>query len=183
MSKYIRPKRPGAALFFTVALADRGAQTLVEHVAVLREAVRVTKVERPFRIEAWVVLPDHMHCVWTLPEGDAEYSVRMAAIKARFTSGLRRSGFRPTPPQNSCGAQGGRVRVGLKPDLQGREPRGNEAPIWQKRFWEHHIRDETAFAACVRYCWINPVKHGLVEHPKDWPYSSWHRDGSDDLIL
>ncbi len=183
MPKYIRPKRPGASVFFTVALADRGAQTLVEHVEVLREAVRVTKAERPFRIEAWVVLPDHMHCVWTLPEGDAAYSVRMAAIKARFTSGLRRSGFRPTPPQNSYGAQGGRVRVGLKPDLRGREPRGNEAAIWQKRYWEHHIRDETAFTAAVRYCWINPVKHGLVEHPRDWPYSSWHRDGSDDLIL
>ena len=177
MSKYIRPKRPGASVFFTVALADRGAQTLVDHVDVLREAVRVTRAERPFRIAAWVVLPDHMHCVWILPEGDAEYSVRMAAIKARFTRDIRRSGFTPTPPSNPYGAKGGRQRVGVNPDLQ-----KDEAPVWQKRFWEHNIRDDAAFAACVRYCWINPLKHGLVEHPKDWPYSSWHRDGSVDLI-
>jgi putative transposase len=186
MSRYIRPKVPGASVFFTVALADRGAPTLVEHIEVLREAVRVTKAERPFRIDAWVVLPDHMHAVWTLPEGDADYSGRMAAIKARFTAGLRRSGFRPTPPRNGYGANGGRIRVaveervGLKPDLRGDVRRGNEAPIWQKRFWEHHIRDDEAFAACVRYCWINPVKHGLVEHPRDWPYSSWHRDAGGD---
>ncbi len=105
MSKYIRPRRPGASVFFTVALADRGAQTLVDHVGVLREAVQVTRAERPFRIEAWVVLPDHMHCVWTLPEGDAAYSVRMAAIKARFTRDIRRSGFTPTPPSNPSSAQ------------------------------------------------------------------------------
>ena len=128
-----------------------------------------------------------MHAVWTLPEGDADYSGRMAAIKARFTRDIRRSGFTPTPvPRNSYGAIGGRVRrggpyeerVGVNPDLRG------DAPIWQKRFWEHHIRDDEAFAACVRYCWINPVKHGLVEHPKDWPFSSWHRDaGGDPGIL
>jgi putative transposase len=178
MPSYIRPSQPGASIFFTVALADRGARTLVEQVETLRQAVRVTKAERPFRIDAWVVLPDHMHCVWTLPEGDAEYSVRMAAIKARFTRDLRRSGFTPNRPLNPYGAKGGRVRVGVNPDLQ-----KNEAAIWQKRFWEHHIRDETAFVACVRYCWINPVKHGLVAHPRDWPYSSWHREGSDDLTL
>ena len=183
MSNYTRPKIPGASVFFTVALADRGADTLVDHVAVLRAAVAVTKAERPFHIDAWVVLPDHMHCVWTLPEGDSDYSGRMAAIKARFTAGLRRSGFRPTlVQQNGYGARGGRVRVaaggvGLKPDLQGGVRRGNDAPIWQKRFWEHHIRDAEAFAACVRYCWINPVKHGLVGEPGAWAWSSWHRDG------
>ncbi len=113
MSAYIRPKVPGACVFFTVNLVDRGADTLVRHVDILRQAVAVTKAKRSFRIDAWVVLPDHMHCVWTLPEGDAEYSVRMAAIKARFTMGLRRSGFRPTPVQpNGYGARGGRVRVG-----------------------------------------------------------------------
>ncbi len=180
MSAYLRPRLPGASVFFTVALADRGARTLVDHVEVLRQAVRVTKGERPFRIDAWVVLPDHMHAVWTLPEGDIGYSVRMAAIKARFTRDVRRSGFTPThAPRNSYGANAGRVRrggayeerVGVNPDLRG------EAPIWQKRFWERHIRDDEEFAACVNYCWINPVKHGFVERPGDWPYSSWHRDG------
>jgi len=185
MSAYIRPKVPGALVFFTVNLVDRGADTLVRHVMVLRQAVAVTRAKRPFAIDAWVVLPDHMHCVWTLPEGDSDYSVRMAAIKAQFTAGLRRSGFSPTLLQrNGHGAIGGRQRVGLKPDLQGPEPRGNEAPVWQRRFWEHHIRDHDAFTACVRYCWINPVKHGLVEHPREWPYSSWHRDaGSNPGML
>lgn len=78
MSRYIRPKVPGAVVFFTVNLVDRGADTLVRHVDVLRQAVAVTRAKRPFGIDAWVVLPDHMHCVWTLPEGDCDYAIRMA---------------------------------------------------------------------------------------------------------
>ena len=171
MSHYIRPKVPGAVVFFTVALADRGADTLVRHVDVLRQAVAVTRAKRPFGIDAWVVLPDHMHCVWTLPEEDCDYPGRMGEIKGQFTRALRRSGPAPTPlSRNSYGARGGRERVGAGPDLR------SEAPIWQKRFWEHHIRGDEDFAAHVRYCWINPVKHGLVGHPGEWPYSSWHRD-------
>lgn len=189
MSRYIRPCQPGASIFFTVALADRGVQTLVDQVETLRQAVRVTRAERPFRIDAWVVLPDHMHCVWTLPEGDADFSVRMAAIKARFTRALtgndRRVGLHPTMIEPEVGGDGG---VEPHPTVNGR-PRTRskvmkqDGRVWQRRFWEHHIRDEAAFAACVRYCWINPVKHGLVAHPRDWPWSSWHRDGSEDLIL
>ena len=159
MSKYLRPRRPGASVFFTLALADRGAKTLVERVTDLRQAVGVTMAERPFQIDAWVVLPDHMHCVWTLPEGDADYSVRWSIIKARFSRAM--------------------PHVHRRKSHELRREHG----IWQRRFWEHHIRDDTAFAACIRYCWTNPVKHGFVEHPKEWPYSSWHRDGSDDLIL
>jgi len=178
MSCYIRPKVPGASVFFTVALADRGARTLVENVGVLRAAVRIVQAKRPFRIEAWVVLPDHFHAVWTLPEGDADFSGRMGEIKGQFSRALRRSGPAPTHvPQNPFGARGGRVRVGAGPDLR------DEAPIWQKRFWEHHIRGDADFRAHVRYCWVNPVKHGLVGHPRDWPYSSWHRDGGGDLVL
>lgn len=112
-SAYLRPRVPGASVFFNVALADHGARTLVEHVDVLREAVRVTKAERLFRIDAWMVLPDQMRAVWTLPEGDHEYSGRMAAIKAVFTRDLRRLGFIPTPiPRNSYGANAGRARRG-----------------------------------------------------------------------
>ena len=144
----------------------------MRHVDILRQAVRITRDKRPFRIEAWVVLPDHMHCVWTLPEGDAGFSARMGEIKGQFTRMLRRSGPAPTPfVGNPYGARAGRVRVGAGPDLR------DEAPLWQKRFWEHHIRDEADFRAHVRYCWINPVKHGLVESPAEWPYSSYHRDG------
>lgn len=176
-------------MFFTVNLADRGARTLVEHIDALREAVRVTKAERPFRIDAWVVLPDHMHAVWTLPEGDVDYSVRMAAIKARFTRAMTgRVGFNPTAIEGDraesrvVGVGGG---VEPHPTINGR-PRSKskmlkgDGRVWQRRFWEHHIRDDEAFAACVRYCWINPVKHGLVAHPRDWPFSSWHRDADGD---
>lgn len=171
MSRYIRPKIPGACVFFTVNLVDRGADTLVRYVGMLREAVAVTRAKRPFVIDAWVVLPDHMHCVWTLPEGDADFSGRWREIKGQFSMALRRSGRAPTQaPENPYGARGGRNRVGARPDL-----RRDEVAIWQKRFWEHHIRSGEELDASIRYCWFNPVKHGFVDHPKDWPYSSWHR--------
>lgn len=152
MSAYIRPSVPGASVFFTVNLADRSAQTLVAQIDTLREAVRVTKAERPFRIDAWVVLPDHMHAVWTLPEGDADFSTRWSVIKARFSCAM------PHTPR--------------RPSHAARREHG----LWQRRFWEHHIRDDADWANHIQYCWINPVKHGYVERPEDWPYSSFHRD-------
>ncbi|MCU0828736.1 MAG: transposase [Tabrizicola sp.] len=131
MSAYIRPRIPGASVFFTVALADRKGWLLVDHAELLRESVRATMTERPFHIDAWVV--------WRL-------------IKARFSRAL------PPGP--------------LRPSHEARQERG----IWQRRFWEHHIRNEADLGAYIRYCWWNPVKHGLVERPADWPYSSVHRD-------
>ena len=125
---------------------------LVDQVARLCEAVRLTRAARPFVIDAWVVLPNHMHCVWTLPKGDMDYSVRWGAIKGRFSSGL--------PP--------GRLRQS--------HVRRREKGIWQRRYWEQHLRDEADWAAHVRYCCINPVKHECAERPEDWPRSSVHRD-------
>lgn len=124
--------------------------------------------ERPFGIDAWVVMPDHLHAVWTLPQGDADFSTRWGAIKARFTRSLRRVGFHPTDPRSA---------VGWNPTLRSasKEAKG-DAGLWQRRYWEHHIRDEADYAAHVRYCWINPVKHGFVARAVDWPYSSIHRD-------
>lgn len=171
MSNYIRPKRPGATVFFTVNLADRSSDLLMRRIDTLRKAVAQTRAARPFRIDAWVVLPEHMHCIWTLPPGDADFSNRMGEIKGRFSRMVRRSGPAPTPTlQNAYGVVGGRIRVGAGPDLR------DEVPIWQKRFWEHHIRTDEDYAEHMRYCWINPVKHGLVETPDAWPYSSYHRD-------
>lgn len=175
MSDYLRLFVPVGTYFFTVTLADRGARTLVEEIAHLRRAVMDTRAERPFEINAWVVLPDHLHCVWTLPEGDADFSTRWGAIKARFTRNLRdacRVGFNPTIAKRSGQA------VGWNPTLRRSESkmRSGDAGIWQRRFWEHHIRDDADYRAHVRYCWLNPVKHGFVEHPEDWPYSSVHRD-------
>jgi len=119
MSRYLRPSVAGASIFFTMALVDRRSQLLVGEVEVLRQAVAVTKAKRPFRIDAWVVLPDHMHCVWALPEGDADFSGRWREIKGQFSMALRRSGRAPTHvPENPYGARGGRTRVGARPDLR-----------------------------------------------------------------
>ena len=152
MPVYRRPHRPGATIFFTVALRDRSSDLLIREVDALRAAVREVRADRPFRIDAWVVLPDHLHAVWTLPEGDAAYPVRWAAIKARVSRGLEGRELRPS-------------------DVARREN-----GIWQRRFWEHHIRDEADLTAHVRYCWWNPVKHDLVAAPTEWPHSSIHRD-------
>ena len=121
MSRYRRMYVPGGTYFFTVNLALRGSDLLVRRVEVLREAVRVTKAERPFRIEAWVVMPDHLHAVWTLPEGDADFSVRWGANKGRISRGVRRAGFtpRPTLPQVQTGAFNGE-NPGLPIHLQRR---------------------------------------------------------------
>jgi len=157
MPDYLRPRRPGAKVFFTVALARRGDDLLVREVGRLRWAVAEEMKRRPFGIDAWVVLPDHIHAVWTLPEGDAAYGVRWGAIKGRFTRAVREAGYKPAPRSRSKVAK-------------------EDGGVWQRRFWEHHIRDETDWVNHVRYCWGNPVKHGLVERPAEWPYSSIHRD-------
>lgn len=152
MSVYLRPRRSGASVFLTITLADRRSQVLTERVEALRTAVRMTQAERPFQIDAWVVLPDHMHCVWTLPDGDDGYAAQVGLIKARFS--------RAVPMGHRRASHVAR----------------RERGVWQRRFWEHHIRDAADFENHVAYCWHNPVKHGLVEDVRDWPYSSWHRD-------
>ncbi len=164
MSCYLRPKVSGATIFFTVNLALRGSKLLVTEIDRLRWAVGKTRGERPFHVDAWVVLPDHMHAVWTLPAGDADFSTRWGAIKARFSKSVRWAGFTPPIPQTRPGG-------GVNPAL-----RKGQVGVWQKRFWEHHIRDAADYEAHVRYCWTNPVKHGVVEKPEDWPFSSIHRD-------
>jgi putative transposase len=151
----------------------------------LRAAVGAVRRARPFSVNAWVVLSDHMHAVWTLPEGDSDYSLRWAAIKARFTIGLRelglseddaqrrRPGFSPASaatseiPAEYPVVVTGRY-AGPKPGLGVRK---REVAVWQRRFWEHHIRDARDFDAHGWYCWNNPVKHGFVERAVDWPYS------------
>ena len=157
MSNYRRLRVPGATWFFTVNLADRGRATLTDHIDVLRAAYRVTVAEHPVFCDAMVIMPDHLHAVWTLPEGDADYSIRWRKIKGRFTHGVRRVGFQPTVPTPSKVAKA-------------------EAGVWQRRFWEHLVRDEDEYARAMRYVIGNPVKHGFVERAENWPYSSVHRD-------
>lgn len=152
MSEYRRNRVPGGTYFFTVNLLQRNGGLLVAHIDVLREAVRKVRCARPFHIDAWVVLPDHMHAIWTLPPGDIDYSARWKAIKIAFAKAV------PKTERLSV------VRVS----------RG-ERGIWQRRFWEHTIRDNRDYAAHMNYVHINPVKHGLVTCVRDWPYSSFHR--------
>jgi len=152
MSRYLRPKVPGATVFFTVNLAVRGEDTLIEHIDALRDAVRKTLLERRFYIDAWVVMPDHIHAVWTLPPGDSDYARRWQVIKARFSRAV------PKGHQRSSHV----VR--------------RERAVWQRRFWEHHVRDAEGYAAAITYCHLNPVKHGFVQDAEEWPYSSVHRD-------
>lgn len=143
----------GGCWFFTVALLDRRRCLLTENIDVLRHATRITHARHPFAINAMVVPPDHIHAVWTLPAGDADFSLRWRLIKISFAQGISN-----TEPRSAV-----RVRHG-------------ERGIWQRRFWEHLIRNEDDFRRHVEYCYINPVKHGLVSRVRDWPYSSFHRD-------
>ena len=151
MGFYRRNFIPGGTYFFTVALTDRKRDWLVRHINLLRLAFRRAKRERPFTIDAIVVLPEHLHCVWTLPPGDADYSHRWRLIKARFSKDPLLAG---APIHQS--AKG-------------------EYNVWQRRFWEHTVRDEADLLAHVDYIHYNPVKHGLVTRVSDWPYSSFHR--------
>jgi putative transposase len=150
MVRYRRNFVPGGTFFFTVTVADRRSSMLVEHIAALRAAFRVTRGERPFAIDAVVVLPDHLHTIMTLPLDDSDFSGRWRRIKSLFTR-----------------------RIAAHDDTL-RNERGEYA-VWQRRFWEHTVRDETDFARHVDYIHCNPVKHGLVSRVRDWPYSSFHR--------
>jgi len=152
MPDYRRNRIPGGTYFFTVNLLERSSSMLVTHIDALRDAVRTVRARRPFHIDAWVVLPDHMHAVWTLPADDADYSGRWKAIKIAFAKALPKT-ERLSPVRAAKGERG----------------------IWQRRFWEHTIRDEQDYAAHVDYVHINPVKHGLVARVRDWPHSSFHR--------
>ena len=139
--QYRRVFVPGATFFFTVVTAGR--RPLFGDAAacdVLRQALRRVAEQRPFTINAIVVLPDHLHCLWTLPPGDADYPTRWRLIKTRVTRG--------------CGAKGSR---------------------WQSRYWEHLIRDDDDYRQHVEYIHYNPVKHGYVARPSEWPYSSFRR--------
>jgi REP-associated tyrosine transposase len=152
MPDYRRNRVAGGTFFFTVNLLDRRSDLLVTQIDLLRDAVGRARARAPFRIDARVVLPDHLRCLWTLPPDDAEFPGRWRAIKTAFVKGL----------------PAGELR---SPAMTRRGERG----VWQRRYWEHTIRDDRNFAAHMDYTHFYPVEHGLVEHPADWPYSSFRR--------
>ncbi len=142
--RYRRTFVPGGSFFFTVVTSQRRPVfTSPETVEILRRAFRTVRISRPFDIDAMVVMPDHLHCIWTLPPGDADYMNRWRLIKAWFT--------------RHC------------------DPALRERGVWQRRYWEHMLRDENDYARHLDYIHYNPVKHGLVASTGDWPYSSFRR--------
>jgi putative transposase len=157
--RYRRTRTQGGTYFFTVNLADRTSNLLVDHVDGLRAVVARVRNDHPFAIDAWVVLPDHLHAVWTLPQGDDDYATRRMLIKAGFSRALSSS---------VEAVSASRARKG-------------ERGVWQRRYWEHLVRDAGDFRRHVDYVHINPVKHGYVDRPAAWAWSSIHgyiRDGS-----
>lgn len=152
MPNYRRNWVPGGTYFFTVALLERKRDLLVAEIDLLRDSVRRVKRLYPFEIDAWVVLPDHLHSIWTLPPNDADYAKRWRLIKLLFSKGI--------PKHERLSS----VRVNRK-----------ERGIWQRRYWEHTIRDDDDYRHHIDYVHWNPMKHGLVEKISDWPYSSFHR--------
>ena len=156
MPNYRRIFIPGGSYFFTVNLLDRTSRLLVDQIDSLRHAVRETRQRFPFEIDAMVILPDHVHAIWTLPQGDSNFSVRWRGIKIRFSKSI------PKGEQLSVV----------------REARG-ERGIWQRRYWEHLIRDERDLQSHIDYCWFNPVKHGHAAKVEEWPFSTFHRDHRD----
>ena len=153
MPNYVRPKLEGACWFFTVNIADRRSRVLIDQIDKLRAATIKVRRSLPFHIDAFVVLPDHLHAVWTLPEGDSDFSTRWRLIKAQFSRAVPLVG------------RASQSRLDRR-----------ERGIWQRRFWEHAIRDDNDYQRHVAYCYFNPVKHGLVDRVREWPYSSFHRD-------
>lgn len=152
MRTYLRTRSQGGVYFFTVNLAERkDNDLLIAHIDLLRGAFRETKKTHPFTIDACVILPEHLHCIWRLPDGDDDFSTRWRLIKSYFSRHIDSDG---------------RVSNSRK--------RKNERGIWQRRFWEHLIRADDDYQRHFDYIHYNPVKHGHVTRAIDWPYSSFH---------
>jgi len=153
MPNYRRAFIPGGTYFFTVNLLQRHDNNLlIQEISLLRNTVQHVRKKYPFKIDAWVVLPDHLHCIWTLPLGDSDFSVRWRLIKSGFSRALPK-----TEKISKVRAVAG------------------ERGIWQRHYWEHLIRDDLDYQRHVDYVHVNPLKHGYVHHVADWPYSTFHK--------
>jgi putative transposase len=157
MPNYVRNRVAGGTYFFTVvAFHRRHILTTDRARPLLRTAMDGVQRKWPFTTDAIVLLPDHLHAIWTLPDGDSDYSRRWAEVKEAFTRSYLRAGGHEGPTS-----------------LSRRKHR--ERGVWQRRFWEHTVRDEDDFKRCLDYVHWNPVKHGLVERVRDYPWSSFKR--------
>ena len=157
MPNYRRSNTRGGTYFFTVVTHHRQPILCNENIRnALRRAIIDTRREHPFGIDGWVLLPDHMHCIWTLPPDDRDYGMRWARIKRHVSK--------------HCGTIFHRSEL-KSPSRK----RRHESTLWQRRFWEHRIRDDRDFQTHMDYIHFNPVKHGIVKQVRDWPYSTFHR--------
>jgi len=152
MSRYRRNFVAGASYFFTVTLANRSSDLLTCHIDSLRSVLAIVRERHPFEIDAIVILPDHLHTIWTMPRDDGDFPMRWRLIKSQFSRQLP-----------------------VAFEVNKSHTKKSERGIWQRRYWEHTLRDETDFNNHVNYIHINPVKHGLAARAIDWPYSSIHR--------
>jgi putative transposase len=154
--RYRRVRVEGGTYFFTVVTHQRKPIFRnQEEIAFLAEAIDKIRARHPFEVDAQVILPDHLHTLWTLPEGDANFSKRWQLIKEAFTRSY--------------------VKRQLTPEqAEGRRDRGSQ-PVWQNRFWEHLVRDERDFSTHLDYIHLNPVQHGFVKSPCDWPHSTFQK--------
>jgi len=151
MPFYRRLKIEGGTYFFTVTLADRSSDLLVSRVDRLRGAYADVQKRRPFETVAICILPDHLHAIWTLPPEDSDFAGRWNLIKGGFSRGL------------PAGARSSSKII------------KREKGSWQRRYWEHAIRDDADLVRHIDYIHFNPVKHGLAARVCDWPHSSFHR--------
>jgi len=152
---YRRAFIPGGSFFFTL-VTERRSPIFAEdeNVDTLREAFRSVKKQRPFVIDAIVIMPDHLHCIWTLPPTDSDFPTRWRLIKTWFSK--------------HCSDE-------LKCQPNPARARKQEQAVWQRRYWEHALRDEDDMNRHIDYIHYNPVKHGLVRTAKEWPHSTFHR--------
>ncbi len=159
MPNYRRHFVAGGCYFFTVNLWDKQSFLLTEHIDLLRNSVKRVKCLYPFHIDAWVVLPNHMHCIWTLPANNDDFPLRWRLIKLLFSKNLPRTEY-----------------------LSATRRRRGERGIWQRRYWEHTITTDFDYANHINYVHVNPLKHGYVDQVKDWPYSTFHRYVKDKIL-
>lgn len=165
MSRYRRATTPNTSYFFTVVAYRRQPILCDEPIRnALRTAIEAVRLTHPFTIDAWVLLTDHLHCIWTLPEGDADFSTRWAVIKRAVSLACRE-------------------RYHHAEWMTDSKRKHRESTIWKRRFWEHQIRDEADFNRHADYIHFNPVKHGNVSRVSDWPYSTFHRYVRDGIYI
>jgi len=157
MSHYRRANTGGGSYFFTVVSYRRQSILCNPDIRdALRAAIHITRSKHPFKIDAWVLLPYHLHCIWTLPPGDADFANRWGIIKRKVSIACRNAYRKSIWLNNS-------------------KQKHRESTIWQRRYWEHQIRDQYDYNLHMDYIHYNPVKHGLCNHAFQWPYSTFHR--------